>query len=189
MDEKPTTKSRLPALWVYIIWYPSIVILTPFFIYYIWGIEKVIPELYLNMDLLDAAIRLSSLATLPLILNIFAMMMIRFLGSAFDPIRGSESEFLQVNKNVLRNTLEQTFLFVFNLLAAAHWKQLSVEKLALVTLVFLGSRILFWISYTLGTKMRFPPLRGPFFAITLLNTLALLGYNIFMMLKAIKLIS
>lgn len=58
-------------------------------------------------------------ASLPAIVLVFLTMMLRLISRGADPLRAQEPDLLKVTKLSLTNTMEQSFIFVVNLLAAS----------------------------------------------------------------------
>lgn len=143
-----------------------------------WTLEGAIPKSLLKMTNQEAAFCLGSLSTVPLAVMILCVMFIRMFLSGSDPLARDESRFLTVIKNVLQNTLEQTFPFVMNLWGAASWGTLSNERLIICTGIFLLSRMSFWVTYHLADLFSFHSLKSPPFFIGILNTVYLAVLNL-----------
>ena len=92
-------------------------------------------------------------------------------------------------KQAYSNTLEQTLLFVVNLWGASFWGTLGAEMIITLVLVFLVGRVLFFIGYLVGVWIKFQPLRGFGFLLTIGNSGILLGYNIYMVLTVSKILN
>ena len=143
----------------------------------VWTTQGVIPQKFLASGHMELALRLATLAALPMVLMIFVVMIFRVFTPACDPINGEESDIFRINKNVLQNTLEQTFLFVMGLWAVASWEQIHKEALVLLTLFYVATRLAFWIGYLFGVFRVMTILRGPGMVGSLLVNLSLIVYN------------
>ena len=153
-------------------------LLYPFF-EFVWTAKGVIPAEYLKLSETEAALRLGTLAGIPLTLHILAVSLLRSFSGAHNPLSGSEGTFLTMNKNALQNTLEQTVFFVINLWAAATWeKQIKAETLILITAVFIGCRLLFWFAYFVKLTTGFGYLQSFCFMLSMLNSFILLAFNL-----------
>jgi len=80
----------------------------------------------------------------------------RLSSPAFDPLAGFETRRLRVNLRYLQNTLEQFVLFAVGLFGLAAYSPGGGPMRAVVatTLVWVLTRIAFWIGYHRGAAMR-----------------------------------
>ncbi|CAG9320087.1 unnamed protein product [Blepharisma stoltei] len=171
-------KKRGPPAWIFVIWFPLITAFTAYWLYHIWTVQNKVPHyIWNNKDPLYLAITCSAVSTVFIFLQVQTVATQRLFTKAGDTIYGEESDFLKLSKNVLQNTLEQSFLFIINLLAAAV-NGLPNERIVLVTMTFILARILFWCGYVVGVYIKFFPLRGPGFLLTFSNNVLLLLFNV-----------
>ncbi|HUN43222.1 MAG TPA: MAPEG family protein [Acetobacteraceae bacterium] len=106
-----------------------------------------------------------------LLAMIVVQMATRARASAIDPTAGRDTHFLQVNQRVITNTVEQMTLFVPAVLAlAARVRPESMRQVVALALLFALARVVFWIGYLLG-----PRLRAPGMAVTLAVNVVALG--------------
>ena len=86
----------------------------------------------------------------------------RLVTPAFDPLAGRESRRLLVNARVLQSTLEQFVLFAAGLLLLAiHCDTgAALRGVAAATVVWVGTRHVFWIGYHFGAEYRVAGLVG-----------------------------
>ena len=74
---------------------------------------------------------------------------------AIDPLSGYETRRMEINLRYLQNTLEQLILFVPGLLGLAIFcSNGSMRAVAATTLVWIVSRIAFWVGYHCGSQHR-----------------------------------
>mmetsp|Transcript_6047 Transcript_6047/g.8945 ORF Transcript_6047/g.8945 Transcript_6047/m.8945 type:complete len:191 (+) Transcript_6047:50-622(+) len=145
------------------------------FIYFM-KVQNLVPAyLYTDFSSLDLALTCSALSTLPLMLMILTVMLCRIFTKAGNVLSTSNSNFFTLNKFSLQNTLEQTFLFVANLLAAS--SSLEKERIVILTCVFILARFGFWTGYVLSGFIDLPFLRSPGFCFTLFTNLILASIN------------
>jgi hypothetical protein len=114
------------------------------------GMEEVVARLVL-------ALQCCCLATLFCFLTGIEAVAHERLGSpAIDPLSGFETRRLQINLRYLQNTLEQLVVFAFGLfaLAVACADGYSIRAVPAVTLVWILSRVAFWIGYHYGSLHR-----------------------------------
>jgi len=150
-----------------------------------WETKGVLEESWYSGSPQEVVIRYSGLATVPLVISVFTVMFTRMFTSAGNTLESTDTEFLVVQKNILQNNLEQTFLFLVNYFSVA--TELSNETLALVGLLFVSSRLLYYLSYPLGVLVGFQPLRGPGFILSFGLTVSLLKLNIYKLLEKVNL--
>lgn len=171
-------KSGRPSIWVYTLYFPFICSLTCAWMYFVCTAENKVPiYMWKNQDPLILATVCGSVTSLFIVLMIHTVASLRATSSAGDTLNGEESDFLKISKNILQNTLEQSFLFIVNLMAAAA-NGLPNEKIILITISFALGRFLFWSGYLIGMYAKFYPLRGPGFLITFSTNISLLLFNI-----------
>ena len=73
------------------------------------------------------------------------------------PVAGRDSRFLLVNQRVISNTLEQMVVFAPALLAlAARMPPYKMPQVVALALLFALARLVFWIGYLLGARLRAP---------------------------------
>lgn len=85
----------------------------------------------------------------------FVVAVSRNFGPAMDPTLNAESRFTDISRRVLTNTVEQGLIFAllaFAVAAAAPAGQLGV--LAALAVLFVGSRLVFWIGYLVDPLYR-----------------------------------
>jgi len=115
-------------------------------------------------------------ALLPSVAVLLAMILVQMATRAragvIDPTAGRETHFLQTNQRVISNTVEQLALFVPALLAlAARAGPGTMRQAVGLALVFALARLVFWIGYLMGAR-----LRAPGMAVTLaVNVVTLAG--------------
>lgn len=92
----------------------------------------------------------------------------RLQSPAFDPLKGFETRRLRVNLRYLQNTLEQLVLFVAGLFGLALYSPdgEAMRAVAATTLVWILTRLAFWIGYHRSAAMR--GLGAPGMALSLL---------------------
>ena len=80
----------------------------------------------------------------------------RLRSPAIDPLSGYETRRMAINLRYLQNTLEQLILFVPGLLGLAIFcsNGRSMRAVAATTLVWIVSRIAFWVGYHCGSQHR-----------------------------------
>jgi len=111
---------------------------------------------------------------LVLLLMVFGVMVARARSVALNPIDDAESRGIRVAQRVLSNSVEQTAVFVPALLALAATIPLpSLSMLAVLTLVFVAGRLLFWAGYLIH-----PYARAPGMAATLTTTIVTVGWAV-----------
>ncbi|HTW72227.1 MAG TPA: MAPEG family protein [Acetobacteraceae bacterium] len=92
-----------------------------------------------------------------LLAMIVVQMAARNVAGAIDPTAGRDTHFLQTNQRAITNTVEQLTLFVPSLLAlAARVRPDTMRQVVALALVFALARIVFWIGYLLGARLRAP---------------------------------
>jgi hypothetical protein len=106
-------------------------------------------------DRLGYAAQWLLLIALLLLAMTFVVAVSRNFGPAMDPTLNAESRFTDISRRVLTNTVEQGLIFAllaFAVAAAAPAGQLGV--LAALVVLFVGSRLLFWIGYLIDPLYR-----------------------------------
>jgi uncharacterized MAPEG superfamily protein len=79
----------------------------------------------------------------------------RNFSTAIDPTLNQEPRYIDISRRVLTNTVEQGLIFALLALAvAAAAPAGSLGVLAALTVMFVGSRIVFWIGYLAGPYYR-----------------------------------
>jgi hypothetical protein len=102
-------------------------------------------------------IKLSALAVLfCLVTGVEAVAHERLVSPAFDPLSGFETRRLRVNQRYLRNTLEQTVVFIAGLFGLAAYASSGAAMRAVVatTVVWILARFAFWFGYHRSAAMR-----------------------------------
>ena len=149
--------------------YPLILYAAKRFIDWSWSLENVFP-IYLRQDSgLSLAFKCSVFSLLPM----FLIISLDILNKLFF----SQGIFTKANEFTLQDTMENTLLFLINLLAASTLKWPS-EKLMIITTVFILSRTLYWFGFTLGVYLKIPELKYVGVSLTLVNTLSLIFANL-----------
>jgi hypothetical protein len=103
------------------------------------------------------AVKCIAMATLFCLLSgIEAVSHERLQGDAFDPLTGKESRRLKINLRYLQNTVEQLLLFVAGLLGLAIYcsDADAMRAVAATTIVWIMSRMAFWVGYHQGSLYR-----------------------------------
>jgi hypothetical protein len=106
-------------------------------------------------DRLGYAARWLAFAALPLFAMVAAVGNARFLGGAIDPTLGTADRKILVDGRVADNTTQQTLLFAAGLLGLA--ASLPPEWMGVIraaAIVFVASRIAFWIGYRIHPLYR-----------------------------------
>lgn len=80
----------------------------------------------------------------------------RLQSAAFDPLAGHETKRLRVNLRYLQNTLEQLVIFIAGLFGLAAYSPGgdAMRAVAATTIVWVLSRLAFWIGYHRSAAMR-----------------------------------
>jgi uncharacterized MAPEG superfamily protein len=80
----------------------------------------------------------------------------RLQSPAFDPLAGHETRRLQVNLRYLQNTLEQLVVFVAGLFGLAAYASggEAMRAVLATTVVWIMSRLAFWVGYHRSAAMR-----------------------------------
>ena len=90
-----------------------------------------------------------------IMVQVFAVAIMRNFSPAMDPTTGVEPRYLDVSRRALTNTVEQSLIFAllaFAVAAAAPAGQLAV--FAALTVMFVASRLVFWGGYLIGSPWR-----------------------------------
>jgi len=132
-----------------------------------------------NKTVATLCLQACAVASLPVLVLILLIMMLRLNSGGADPLKGEEPELLKVTKLALNNTMEQSFIFVVNLLAASTYDDHNKEALVLLTAAFVLGRLLFWVGYVAATFSEIPVLRSPGFILTIGSNVAIIGLNTF----------
>ncbi|HVC62273.1 MAG TPA: MAPEG family protein [Acetobacteraceae bacterium] len=94
---------------------------------------------------------------------ILAQMGARAMTGAIDPLAGTDSPFLRTNQRVIANTVEQMTVFVPALLAlAAGVPAARMGPVVALAYVFAVARLVFWIGYLAGVRLRAPGMAATF---------------------------
>ena len=105
----------------------------------------------------------------------------RLSSPAIDPLAGHESRQMKINLHYLQNTLEQLLLFIPGLLALAAYcaDGQAMRAVVAATIVWIVSRMAFWIGYHRGSRYRGAGLVGMVQSmLVLLYVCARFGYDI-----------
>lgn len=164
-------KSVLAPAWKFYFGYPLLLLFLFGFFNYIYSLKGVVPDRYLKGSSLDVVLRLIFVVSLPLIAQVASIMVFRASTIFAETLhKEKEPEYLTVSKMALTNTVEQTLIFVLNILAAAALQAISKERLVIHCLVHVFSRLLFWFLYVGGSFFDFTAIRAFGFGMTLLNS-------------------
>ena len=164
-------KSVLAPAWRFYIGYPLLLVFEFAFFNYVYSLKGVVPDKYLKGSSFDVVTKLIFITTLPLIAQVVSIMSFRAMTIFAETLhKEKEPEYLTVSKMALTNTVEQTLIFVLNILAAAALQAVSKERLVIHCLVHVFSRLLFWILYVGGSFYDFTSIRSFGFAMTLINS-------------------
>mmetsp|Transcript_33035 Transcript_33035/g.58191 ORF Transcript_33035/g.58191 Transcript_33035/m.58191 type:complete len:179 (+) Transcript_33035:2639-3175(+) len=101
----------------------------------------------------------------------------RLFSKAADATLGIEGPFLRANINSLSNDIEQGFLFFINLLVATTFSDFTPERAVVLSAIFIGARVLYWIGYILNVYVHYL-FRLPGVALSGLTTLSLVYFNL-----------
>jgi hypothetical protein len=125
-----------------------------------------------------ASDRLTYAAELLVAVAAIVLAMVTFCFRVFDtaqaenPFANAESAAWRVHQRVLQNTLEQSVIFILALLGlAVRVHPADVRILPILTALWCGGRILFWLGYRIGWQWR-----GPGFEWTLYSSVLALGW-------------
>jgi hypothetical protein len=130
------------------------------------------PTLATSADRLAYAAQLLVGVAVIVLLMVSACFRVFDTAAAEDPFANAESNAWRVHQRVLQNTVEQSLIFVPALLAlAVRVDAAHTHVLPLLTVLWCGGRILFWLGYRIS-----PILRGPGFEWTLYSSVAALGW-------------
>jgi MAPEG family len=141
----------------------------------VWSANDVVPVKYLKGSEIDVALKFGFIAGLPVVFMILSIMFYRGATIYGDTLQATaDTLYLTLSKMILKNTVEQTLVFLFTLLSAAALKALNQERIVLVVCVHFLARILFWAGYLAGGYLNIPALRVFGFGMTLTNTSILL---------------
>jgi uncharacterized MAPEG superfamily protein len=144
---------------------------------YIWKAQGIVPKSLLAADTWATSLRCAGTTSLPILLFVVLTGVLRGMTKSVNPISDPEAPILKASRNALTNTLEQSFLFVLNILIASS-SGLTQEHMWLFTAFFLGSRLVFYFGYLLAVKLKCPVLRSFGFLGTLGTNLTLLAFNL-----------
>jgi uncharacterized MAPEG superfamily protein len=101
------------------------------------------------------AFKWSALASAPLFIAIIAVGNSRFATDAIDPTANKDSKAVVIDARVIDNTLQQFVLFVVATSAlAAISSGNQVGLIAAAAIIFVASRIAFWIGYRIDPLYR-----------------------------------
>ncbi len=112
-------------------------------------------------------IALALAALLPSVALLMAMILaqssMRAVTGAIDPLAGTDSAFLRTNQRVISNTIKQSAVFVPALLAlAAGAPAARMAPIVALAWVFALARLVFWIGYLAGARLRAPGMAATF---------------------------
>jgi uncharacterized MAPEG superfamily protein len=144
---------------------------------FIWKAQGIVPKGLLAADTWTTSLRCAGTTSLPILLFVVMTGMLRGMTKSINPIEDPEAPILKASRNALTNTIEQSFIFVLNILIASS-SGLSQEHMWLLTAFFLGSRLVFFFGYLLSVSLKFPALRSFGFLGTLGTNLTLLAFNL-----------
>ena len=104
------------------------------------------------------AVRWLPVALVPYAAVCIAILHIRFVEGAHDPLRGMESERLAIHCRVMQNTFEQSFWFALCLLPlATHLSPDQARAVPILCVFFAFARLVYWRGYLRhGTLGRAP---------------------------------
>mmetsp|Transcript_32702 Transcript_32702/g.56897 ORF Transcript_32702/g.56897 Transcript_32702/m.56897 type:complete len:197 (+) Transcript_32702:4881-5471(+) len=144
---------------------------------FLWNAQGIVPKGLLIADPWTTSLRCAGTTAIPAILFVFFTGMLRGATKAANPVKDIEAPILRASKGALTNTIEQSFLFVLNILIASS-HGISQETLWLLTAYFLASRFIFYIGYLLSVVTKIPILRSFGFAGSFLTNASLLAFNV-----------
>jgi hypothetical protein len=172
MDTSKTSKA------VMFLYFPVLVLVCSFVIWYFWALDNLIPRKYLKGKSFDLALKYSVVASIPMVLLIIIIFIIDTATNPADQEIIDDSKFLKDTKLVLSNTVEHTLLFIINLTVAVNLEILNNERVALLTLFFGASRIVYFFGFSVGSYLNTPWLRYLGLGLTIGNSYILVWLNL-----------
>ena len=116
-----------------------------FLTHWAYNAKGVIPDKYLTGAGPALGFKWAMLAGVLAFIQVVTVMMARVVTNNGDPLRSQGNRFIMVGNKSLRNLFEQTVLFTLNLTAfSCH---APAETVVLFSLIFVASRIVYWILY------------------------------------------
>lgn len=172
---------HLPGLAFFVI-LPLSLVATVFGLQWIHYSHNVLPA-YIPKDVTKMTLRCLGLTSLPMVLFVMIVINFRITSRAGNTLINAESELMQVQIKTLANTAEQTVIFALNLLAYSTHADVTSERVVLLTLFFVISRVLFWMGYNLFYFTGVTVCRSPGMTMTLGVNFYLLAANLANFLK------
>jgi hypothetical protein len=146
-DQRSTVRNEIAAAFPVAIalWFATYYFLPP-----MSGMDDTVARLVFGIKCSCVAILLCFLT------GIEAVAHERLRSPAIDPLSGYETRRMAVNLRYLQNTLEQLILFIPSLLALAIYcpDARSMRAVVATTVVWIVSRVAFWIGYHYGAQHR-----------------------------------
>jgi hypothetical protein len=139
------------------------------------GMETPLPRLIFAINCCCVAVLLC------FFLGIEAVSHERLHTSAINPLAGAESPRMKINLRYLQHTLEQLLLFIPSLLSLSYYcaDGRTMRAVTATTVVWIVSRVAFWVGYHKGPEFRTPGLMGMVqSAIVLVYVCARFGYDV-----------
>jgi hypothetical protein len=126
----------------------------------LYGLYHVLPQpagVESLIERLAFALRMNIFAVFPFFIMIIFVGNGRFLSDAIDPTKHLETKSIEINGNVVDNTLQQNFVFLIGTLALSTFlTSESIKIIAALAIVFVSARVLFWVGYRIHPLYRAP---------------------------------
>lgn len=126
----------------------------------LWFLTKILPVSNIDntvADRLAYALQANVFALVPFFIMLITVGNTRFLSDAIDPTRHIESHLMEIDGRVADNTLQQNFVFaVVSLSLSTIVPIQSLQVVWACAIVFILSRLVFWVGYRLNPLFRAP---------------------------------